>query len=125
VSSIFTKLTLTRNTFDCRVDKDGIQWSEDSKRILNTANAGGNSQYSEALSNELISTLTRGRLLKTEMEIEYFPMGGKITDFCMEIDGQPIGVSVTRALKFRGQFTEKDATSLLTKKLDGINQSTR
>lgn len=36
-----------------------------------------------------------------------------------------LGVSVTRAMKFRGIFTKKDAVKLLRKKFVGINESTR
>jgi hypothetical protein len=65
------------------------------------------------------------QLHKTEMEIEYFPAGGKITDFSIRLYDQQYGVSVTRAMKFRGTFTEKDGELLLTKKLNGIIESTR
>lgn len=34
-----------------------------------------------------------------------------------------IGVSVTRACAFKGEFTEEFARHLLTKKLTGVNQS--
>jgi hypothetical protein len=39
--------------------------------------------------------------------------------------GHHIGVSVTRAMKFRGAFTLDDARYLLTKKLSGVVYSTR
>ena len=54
------------------------------------------------------------------MEVSYFPEGGSITDYVCEIFGTKVGVSVTRAMKFRGgDFTEEDAEHLLNKKLKG------
>jgi hypothetical protein len=54
------------------------------------------------------------------MEVSYFPQGGSITDYVCEIFDTKVGVSVTRAMKYRGDFTEEDAFNLLTKKLKGI-----
>lgn len=57
---------------------------------------------------------------QTEMEVEYFPMGGSITDYVCEIFQHKIGVSVTRAMKYMGgEFTHEDAITLLNKKLNG------
>lgn len=66
----------------------------------------------------------------TEMEISYWPQGGSIMDFSMELAGVKVGVSVTRAFKYvkgapLGVMTEEEATHLLTKKLEGVNNSTR
>lgn len=104
---------------------DRINLSTGGKRILNTPNAGGNSVWSEVMSFEVIHSLTGANLEKTEMEIEYFPCGGKITDYSINIQGKVFGISVTRALKFRGEFTIEDGIALLTKKLSGVNDSTR
>jgi hypothetical protein len=66
------------------------------------------------------------RLLKTEMEVLYFPEGGSITDYVIYLFDRVIGVSVTRAMKFNGvEFTLEDANVLLRKKLKGIKQSSR
>lgn len=66
------------------------------------------------------------QLLNTEMEVLYFPNGGSITDYVMEMFDLVIGVSVTRAMKFDGSdFTFEDAKTLLSKKLKGIVQSSR
>jgi len=54
------------------------------------------------------------------MEVSYFPYGGSITDYVCEIFGHKVGVSVTRAMKYRGVFMEEDAVTLLNKKLLGI-----
>jgi len=95
------------------------------KRILNVPNAGGNSIWSEAMSFEIMHTLFDAKLLRTETELRYVFHGCKITDYSMEAFKRKIGVSVTRAMKFRGLFTETDACELLRKKLEGINVSSR
>jgi hypothetical protein len=101
--------------------------TEGSKKMLDIPNAGGNSVISEVLSNEFLNLVFNGELLKTEMEISYFPIGSKITDYSMIIFGKAIGVSVTRAMHFKGDefFTEQHATHLLKKKLNGIYWSSR
>eukprot|EP01111_Echinosteliopsis_oligospora_P011540 TRINITY_DN3833_c0_g1_i1.p1 TRINITY_DN3833_c0_g1~~TRINITY_DN3833_c0_g1_i1.p1 ORF type:complete len:129 (+),score=18.49 TRINITY_DN3833_c0_g1_i1:568-954(+) len=72
--------------------------------------------------------ITCCKLHCTEMEIEYVP-GSKITDYSIKVEGRDIGVSVTRAMKFCKKndemFTEEDAERLLSKKLYGVNESTR
>jgi len=115
-----------RNTFvSTRSTAASIVRGAGAERIFNLPNAGGNSVMSEVLSCELMSALLGATLLRTEMEIEYMWHGCKITDYSMELCGQATGVSVTRALKFNGVFTEEDAVHLLKKKLDGVNASTR
>ena len=59
---------------------------------------------------------------QTEMEVEYFPEGGSITDYVCEVYGTRLGVSVTRAMKYwGGEYTLEDACHLLNKKLKGKN----
>jgi hypothetical protein len=90
-----------------------------------TPNAGGNSVKSEVLSYEMLQKCFNAKLDKTEMEIEYFPHGGSITDYTCRMFGFKLGVSVTRAMKYRGNFTMEDADYLLYKKLNGVENSTR
>jgi len=59
-------------------------------------------------------------LEKTEMEISYFPFGGSISDYQINIRNTSYGVSVTRGYKFGSTFTEIDAKVLLMKKLKGV-----
>ena len=59
------------------------------------------------------------------MEVVYFPEGGSITDYTCRVRGLSLAVSVTRAMKFKGDFTVEDATVLLMKKLQGVVQSSR
>eukprot|EP01118_Nematostelium_gracile_P019333 TRINITY_DN8933_c0_g1_i1.p1 TRINITY_DN8933_c0_g1~~TRINITY_DN8933_c0_g1_i1.p1 ORF type:complete len:242 (-),score=68.28 TRINITY_DN8933_c0_g1_i1:41-766(-) len=99
--------------------------SQDAKRIIDEPNAGGNSLYSEVLSVEFLKRTFGGKLIKTEMELQYYPYGGSITDFSYEISGHVVGVSVTRAMSFKTLYTEENARVLLEKKLNGIIVSSR
>jgi len=102
-----------------------IKLGHGGQRIFDSPNAGGNSVWSEALSFDVLEMLFGAKLKLTEMEIEYFPMGGKITDYSVSLFATTIGVSVTRALKFKGHFCEEDGMVLLGKKLYGIQESSR
>ncbi|XP_072049477.1 uncharacterized protein [Amphiura filiformis] len=95
------------------------------QKLLDSPNAGGNSVESEVLSYELLHRCYGARLAKTEMEVVYFPEGGSITDYTCEMFGTLLGVSVTRAMKYKGDFTLEDADKLLNKKLNGIVNSTQ
>lgn len=99
--------------------------SEGASLIYNSPNAGGNSEVSEALSFEVLYRLFGIRLIKTEMEIGYFWTISKRTDYSAMCLGKRLGVSVTRAMKYRGVFTEADADVLLRKKLFGVLDSTK
>lgn len=125
LTSSSTESLIVRNNFRAVKPRESFKLTDGSQKILNIPNAGGNSVWSEVLSCEILSTLFNAKLLRTEMELEYWPMGCKITDFSAEIFGEKIGVSVTRAMKFQGTFNEHDAEVLLTKKLGGVNESSR
>ncbi|CAD5116069.1 unnamed protein product [Dimorphilus gyrociliatus] len=116
-SVVMTKLT----TF-CPLTK--IKLSQGALKLLTIPNAGGSSVISEVLSLEFLSRSFGAHLLKTEMEVEYWPQGGSITDYVARIYDQIIGVSVTRAMKYGGDFAMDDAIRLLNKKLQGVNRST-
>lgn len=114
------------NEFKCLKQKpQQIALSEGAQRILETPNAGGNSVWSEVLSFELFKTIYRMQLLRTEMEIDYFFQNYNITDYCGLVGSTRVGVSVTRAMKYKGIFTEDDARILLKKKLNGVIESTK
>ena len=104
-----------------------MKLSSDAIRIFTTPNAGGNSIQSEVLSFEFFKKYCNAHLLKTELEVEYWPCGGSINDYVMYVFDTVIGVSVTRAMKFPFEdiFTVDDALYLLSKKLKGINRSSR
>lgn len=93
--------------------------TEGGLRLLETPNAGGNSVWSEVMSFEVLNGLFGASLKRTEMEIKYAPCS-KITDYSAEVLGHHVGVSVTRAMKYKGIFTTEDAMRLLKKKLFGV-----
>jgi len=100
--------------------------SKGAQTIQTIPNAGGTSVNSEVFSFEIIHTMFNAQLEATEMELEYFPLGSKITDYSVKINGEIFGVSVTRAMKFNGGiFTEEEAERLLNKKLYGVNISSK
>eukprot|EP00741_Cyanophora_paradoxa_P005045 tig00000851_g4887.t1 len=98
--------------------------STSARRVLTTENAGGSSEFSEALSFEVLHRAYNAKLVATEMEIAYYPLGSKRTDYVVEILGSTLGVSVSRAMAHRGVFTPSDARALLWKKLSGVQAST-
>ena len=71
---------------------------------------------------EMLSMLYCAKLKATEMEIEYM-CEGSITDYSVYLGESVIGVSVTRAMKYRGVFSYEDAVALLTKKMKGVMKS--
>ena len=104
--------------------------SAGAQEILLEGTAGGSSSYSEALAFEVLARCEGARLIKSETEIVYaVPMPGSITDILVEIMGQRIGVSVTRAVNATGRCTRLDtyseamAAELLGRKLAGVNES--
>jgi hypothetical protein len=86
---------------------------------------GGSSIHSEVFAYEVLHRCEVAFLLKSETEIEYADTGGKKTDMLVEIDGQNVGVSVTRAYKWGEDaiYTEEDAFSLLYDKLSDVISS--
>lgn len=94
--------------------------------LIETPNAGGSSEMSELFAFEQLARCEGASLVKTETEITYTNSGGKKTDILVMIDGHKIGVSVTRAFAFPigTPYTEQQATTLLTRKLDDIQLST-
>lgn len=99
--------------------------STGAKRMFACANAGGSSEKSEILSFELLRRCFGADLGKTETEVKYFPEGGSITDYTCKMFSTCLGVSVTRAMKFHGEFTVEDAEKLLSKKLNGVLMSSK
>ena len=109
-----------------------VKWSPDASRMLALPNAGGSSLLSEALALELLARAFGASLERTELELLY-ERGSKMTDFAVTLfGGYALGVSVTRAYKWRSDGTDRpyglemtEARRLLKKKLHGINTSTR
>jgi len=93
--------------------------------------------WSEAVSCEILSSMFDAHLCRTEMELSYY-WASSIVDYTMLLRPTSssglsfdqrnqkcnrLGVSVTRAMKYRGVFDQEDATRLLTKKLRGCLQA--
>ncbi|CAO3637262.1 unnamed protein product [Cunninghamella blakesleeana] len=105
-----------------------IMLSKSATRVLKTPNAGGNSIWSETLSAEFLYRFLGLKVIYTEMELNYNSRNTPITDFaCLSSypENNIIGVSVTRAMAYRSFLTKKEATRLLTKKLKGVQLSTK
>lgn len=114
------------NYFDQLRAFDRMRLTEGAIRIRDTQNAGGNSIESETLSFELLKRCYNASLLKTEMEVNYWPQGGSITDYvCTMFNTVTVAVSVTRAVNYKELFSVEDAYKLLSKKLRGVKQSSR
>jgi hypothetical protein len=92
--------------------------------LIATPNAGGSSWYSEVFAYEEIARCEMASLLKTETQITY-DVTGKITDMLITLDGEKIGVSVTRAQTYPlgTPYQLSAAQTLLTKKLEDIKTS--
>jgi len=101
-------------------DLDHVNLSAGAARIKTTPNAGGSSLFSEVMSFEVLRRTLQAKLLKTEMELTYNWPNSKITDYSVHLFNQIYGVSVTRAMKYKGKFKLIDAELLLTKKLKGV-----
>ncbi len=122
-----------RNTFDFGAEgwaaADADRLSAGAQEILVEGTAGGSSSYSEAFAFEELARCEGASLVKSETEIVY-DAAGPITDMLVRIDGELVGVSVTRAVTVTGMCLRSDAysstaaTSLLMGKLDDILMST-
>ena len=99
--------------------------TEGGRQLVATPNAGGSSGLSEAFAFEQLARCEEAGLVKTETAIVYDTQG-KTTDILVELDGHKIGVSVTRAVAFPfgSTYTADAASMVMTKKLEGIAEST-
>ncbi|CAB4380593.1 unnamed protein product [Rhizophagus irregularis] len=121
-----TFLSININAFGKKFDD--IEWNIESNKMKCQPNAGGGSFLSEIFSCEIITRILDVQLFKTEMEIKYFFINRPMTDYLINFRhpyNLTLGVSVTRAYAHKRKFTKFDAYRLLTKKLAGINSSTK
>ena len=125
ISNHINKPLYISSKFITSLFPETIKLSVGAQRILNEDNAGGESELSEAFSFEILNKcFKKVKLLKSEMEIKYLFNHCKITDYLIEMNNNyKIGVSVTRAMKHNGLFNKYDGMQLLTKKINGINES--
>ncbi|XP_057823422.1 uncharacterized protein LOC131035699 [Cryptomeria japonica] len=94
----------------------------DALRIRTESNAGGTSTISEALSVEYFVRRFQAKEIVTEMEVEYSHLNWKKVDYICTLNGQRVGVSVTRAMSYPDpdHFSPDMANRLLHKKLFGL-----
>jgi len=104
-----------------------FRFGVDALRVLQEMNAGGASEFSEAVSFEIFRRLLGATLVNTEMSIAYkWQEWSKKTDYTCRVAEDVLAVSVTRAMKFGpAPFTAEDASRLLEKKLYGCQMSNR
>jgi len=117
---------LFRNTLDLgQIPFDPASLSDGGAALWDAGTLGGSSIHSEIIAYELLYRCELAELLKTEGEILY-AVQGKKTDMLTEIDGLPIGVSVTRAVSWPhdAEYLPQQAIDLLASKLDDIEAST-
>jgi hypothetical protein len=89
-------------------------------------NAGGSSEYSEALSIDLLAEKLYAQSVQLEMEVEYW-FDGKMFDFvATKADGTTVAVSVTRVLDHAvNTFCAEKTHAFLKKKTDGMLMAAR
>lgn len=97
--------------------------SQEAIKVLKEPNAGGQSERSEAYAMEFLSKIYGAKNIFTEMEVKYHYPHWKKCDFITTIEGENVGVSVTRILppkKLPVNEIELYIASLLHKKLYGL-----
>ena len=110
--------------FDDALQFNPAHLSSGAETRYNSDNAGGSSMCSEVMSIQVLEEGEGATLYKMETEVLY-DIAGDITDYVVIINGEKVGVSVTRAYKgpFVDEYTPADATELLEKKLLSIQES--
>lgn len=98
-----------------------LKLGHDAARSLVIDNAGGNSEYSEAISMHYFEHVFMGKDFILENEVQYW-REFKMVDYICTISDERIGVSVTRAMGFphSSMFGKTDAEHLLKKKINGL-----
>lgn len=95
--------------------------------LIENPNAGGSSVLSEAMAFEMLARCDGASLRATENEVTYQPPDSEKTDFVITLDGETVGVSVTRAFVFNPsqEYTASEAQRVIGHKLAGIIESTQ
>jgi fibronectin type III domain protein len=125
----------TPSLFSSRLDFGSNPYDDPDDRPLLTAgarmiiegpNAGGSSLFSEVFAFEMLARSEGASLLKLETEIVY-DQAGKKSDLLIQIAGQKVGVSITRAVSFPAgsAYTEQQAAAILAQKLNDIRESSQ
>jgi len=125
---LFQKTLSTDSPKGFITDEVGIpdDLSSEAIRSLSVSNAGGRSEVSEAYSIDYFTRCFNAKEFVLEKEIEYW-IDYKMLDFICSINGERIGVSVTRAFKSSFPkllgpkiFDDNEAKRLIDKKLSGL-----
>lgn len=121
-ASASAQALVLRDTVHMERDLDAMQLCTDAERIVCEPNAGGMSVNSEALSMEYLARRLLAHDVVTEMEVHYWCSNWKKCDFLCSVQGQRVGVSVTRAMSYptHAGFSRDDALRLMEKKLFGL-----
>lgn len=92
------------------------------QEVYDDGNLNGNSINSEILAHEVLFQCDGAELIYTEGEVPYEDAQGKKTDLVVTLDGERIGVSVTRAVGYPPEdpWGVDKATALLEDKLADI-----
>ena len=124
VSDTSSSILTTTFTFDDPEKFDAASLEGRAKKRYDEPNAGGSSKCTEVMSMQLLMECEGATVNKLETEIMY-DVQGKIADYIVDIGDVKTGVSVTRAYKgpVVDVYTLEDATSLLEKKLAGIEEA--
>jgi hypothetical protein len=122
--SLFDKrLDFQGNPFD---DEDAALLTPGGQAIYGSASVGGSAVLSEVFAFEVLARCEGASLLKLGSEIVY-SQSGKTTGLLVAIDGNKVGVSVTRAVSFPPQnpYPTQQASALLESKLTDIQASSQ
>ena len=117
-----TRLDFMSDGFDDPAERPLL--TAGAQQILADGTAGGSSGLSEAFAFEVLARCEGAAFVKSETEIVY-DVAGSMTDILVTIDGEPIGVSVTRAFIFppSDPYPLSEADRVLREKLEGIQES--
>ena len=96
-SVLQAQLDLANDGYD---DGDKSKLSLDAQNVIDSGTAGGSSSLSEALAMDFLVRCDRATLIKTETEIDYMSSNSKMADLLVFVNGENVGVSVTRAVGF-------------------------
>lgn len=117
--------TVTAQQMSINVDKyvlnDYMVVCDEGKRSISIENAGGKSDISEMYSIDYFNQKYGATGFILEKEVDYW-INYKMVDFICTINGEKVGVSVTRAMGYptSDKFTKDSAYALLHKKIYGL-----
>jgi hypothetical protein len=121
---IDNRIDFGTDTFEVDPLDDAVL-TEGGAEIYAEGTLGGSSVLSEVFAFEVLSRCDDAALLKSETEISYTDEGGKKTDMLVQIAGEKVGVSVTRAYHYppTEPMSDEDAQILMLGKLVDVSAS--